>query len=124
MEQMLTPLKKYCDFKGRASRAEYWWFFLFMAILVTVATLVDVVLFGEQSLVSFVMVFATLLPSAGVAVRRFHDIDKSGWWVLLGLIPLLGLLVLLYFFVQPGTAGENRFGPDPRAGGAPATAAA
>ena len=78
MDQMLTPLRKYCDFKGRAPRAEYWWFFLLAVILMVVTTVVDVALFGEQSFITLMLSLAILLPGLGVGVRRFHDIDKSG----------------------------------------------
>lgn len=65
--------------------------------------------------VSGILSLVLLIPSISVAVRRLHDIDRSGWWYLLFLIPLIGAIVLLIFFVKSGTAGDNRFGPDPKA---------
>jgi len=121
---MLTALRKYCDFKGRAPRAEYWWFFLLAAILMIVAQGLDAALFGKQSLFTLVLFLAIFLPYLGVGVRRFHDIGMSGWWVLLGVIPILGLLALIFFYVRPGTPGENRFGPNPLGDGTPQGAAA
>jgi uncharacterized membrane protein YhaH (DUF805 family) len=59
---------------------------------------------------------ALLLPSLGISVRRLHDTNRSGWWVLLGVIPVVGWLVLLYWYVQPGTTGDNQYGADPKAG--------
>ena len=69
--------------------------------------------FGEHSAqpLSLVVSLALLLPGLAVSVRRLHDIDRSGWWVLIAFIPIIGLIVLIYWYVQPGTAGENRFGP-------------
>lgn len=109
-----TCLNKFIDFSGRASRAEYWWFFLFSLIASLVGSIVDAMLsitFGFEGLISL----ALLLPSLAVSVRRLKDTDRSGWWLLLVFIPIVGWLVLLYFFVQKGTAGENRFGADPLA---------
>jgi len=104
---MVQPLKKYADFQGRASRPEYWWFFLLFVIVYGVASLV-----GDW--LGVIVGLALLVPSVAVGVRRFHDQDKTGWLVLLGLIPLLGVLILIYFYIQPGTPGPNRFGADPR----------
>lgn len=116
-----TVLSKYATFSGRAPRPEYWWWVLFVFILLMVAQIVDAALIvpllgiepvGENPArpLSFLLGLALILPNIAVGVRRLHDIDKSGWWILLGLIPILGTLVLIYFFVQKGTEGGNRFG--------------
>ena len=116
-----TVLGKYATFSGRATRPEYWWWFLATIILFTVLGLIDggliAPMMGFETFspdagqpVSMVVSLALLLPNLAVAVRRLHDTDRSGWWLLLSLIPLLGALVLLYFFVQRGTEGSNRFG--------------
>lgn len=118
---MLTPLQKYASFSGRARRAEYWWFQLFFVLLFTALTIVDVILFGYDpadgdptgNVLAGLAALVLLLPAIGVAIRRLHDRDKSGWWLLWGLLPLIGSLILLYQYVQRGTAGDNRFGPDP-----------
>jgi uncharacterized membrane protein YhaH (DUF805 family) len=65
---------------------------------------------------TLLLALGTIIPTIAVGVRRLHDVDKSGWWILLSLIPLIGGLILLFFYVQPGTPGPNRFGPDPLAG--------
>lgn len=116
-----TVLGKYATFSGRATRPEYWWWLLATIILFTVLGLLDggliAPMMGFETFspdagqpVSMVVSLALLLPNLAVAVRRLHDTDRSGWWLLLSLIPLLGTLVLLYFFVQRGTEGSNRFG--------------
>ena len=129
MDWMLMPLRRYADFKGRSRRKEYWMFFLLIFIVYTVA-LVPMFLggtmasMGEQNgpgpLFTLGMVLvglfalAILILSIAVQVRRFHDQDRSGWMVLIGLIPYVGGLILLVFMCLEGTRGPNRFGPDPK----------
>ncbi|UVC09161.1 DUF805 domain-containing protein [Rhizobium sp. TH2] len=102
-------VQKYANFSGRAMRSEYWWYTLFAVVVSVVLYLIDTML-GTQ-LLQPIFGLATLLPGIGVCVRRLHDLDKSGWWVLIAFIPLIGALVLLYWFCQPGTPGDNQFGP-------------
>jgi len=103
--------ENYVNFQGRASRSEFWWFTLF----VVVVNIVLQVILGE--IVGAIFALAVLLPGIAVAVRRLHDVDRSGWWYLLVLIPLIGGLILIFaFFIHRGTTGPNRFGPDPLAG--------
>ena len=104
-----TCFTKYADFSGRAGRPEFWWFFLFQVGVYFVASMVH----GLLYLLAFL---ALLLPGIAVGVRRMHDIGKSGWWLLLGLIPIVGL-VLLYFAAQPSQAGSNAYGPSPQDAG-------
>ena len=101
-------MEKYANFSGRAMRSEYWWFVLAYLIAYLVLSIVDYAL-GAQ-LLTTILSLGLLIPSIAVGVRRLHDLDKSGWWLLLGLIPLIGRLVLIYWFCQPGTPGPNRFG--------------
>lgn len=102
-------MEKYANFSGRAMRSEYWWFILFYFIAYLVLAVVDYLL-GVQ-LLTAILSLGLLIPSIGVGVRRLHDLDKSGWWLLLCLVPIIGALVLIYWFCQPGTPGANRFGP-------------
>ncbi|HWP12811.1 MAG TPA: DUF805 domain-containing protein [Ramlibacter sp.] len=95
-------LRKYVDFSGRAGRPEFWWFFLFQIIVMIVTGMMSDILNGIAAL-------GLLLPGLAVGARRLHDIGKSAWFLLLGLIPILGFLVLLYWFVQP-SAGANAYG--------------
>lgn len=97
-------LGKYATFAGRASRSEFWWFFLFQ-VLVSIAV---AALLGEKA--SSLAGLALLLPSLAVATRRLHDIGKSGWWQLLGLTGI-GFLVLLYWWVQPTADDGNEYDP-------------
>jgi uncharacterized membrane protein YhaH (DUF805 family) len=128
MEWYLKVLKNYVGFSGRARRKEYWMFTLFNLIALVVMSVLDRMLglAGEAGvgILYTVYALAVLLPSLAVSVRRLHDIDKSGWWMLLVLVPFIGAIVLLVFAVMEGTRGDNRFGADPKAGegGVPAMA--
>jgi uncharacterized membrane protein YhaH (DUF805 family) len=92
-ESVKVCLTKYADFTGRATRSEYWWFFLFVILVSTAASLVSHVLSGLFSL-------ATLLPSIAAAARRLHDTNRSGWWQLVCLVPVVGIIVLIVFLAQ------------------------
>ena len=122
---MVEPLRKFADFQGRARRAEYWWFYL-LTIFVTVGiTVVEAVGSdgGGTGLLMGLAFLAFLIPSLAVAIRRLHDLDRSGWWCLIALVPFVGGIVLLIWTCSRGTSGGNRFGPDPITGiGAAATA--
>ena len=119
MNWYLEVLKKYAVFSGRARRKEYWFFVLFNLIISLVLTFIDSALgtLNEETgygLLSGVYSLAVLIPSLAVAVRRLHDTGRTGWWLLIGLIPLIGLIVLLIFFVQDSKPGENEYGPNPK----------
>lgn len=101
-----TCFMKYVDFKGRAPRSEYWWFYLFNFIVQMVLLIISEPLSSAYTLAIF-------LPSLAVGVRRLHDTDRSGWWLLLVIIPLIGWILLLIWACQKGTSGNNRFGSDP-----------
>ncbi len=103
----------YMNFTGRARRQEYWMFVLFNVIFAVVLSIVDRMLFGGRPLLSGVLALALFLPSLGVAVRRLHDTDRSGWWLLMVLVPLLNIVVLVFLCLE-GTRGPNRFGGDPK----------
>ncbi|UKE49818.1 DUF805 domain-containing protein [Xanthomonas translucens] len=122
MEWMLMPLKGYADFSGRSRRKEYWMFTLLNIVVITVLMVLMGV--GGQNgtgalsmvAVSLLVLYslAVLVPSIAVQVRRFHDQGKSGWYVLLGLIPWLGGVVVLVFMLMEGTRDANAYGPDPK----------
>jgi len=119
IDYALTPLRKYADFSGRARRAEYWWFYLFVIIAFVIASILDSLLgfggsVGPYGILSAILGLAMLVPSLAAGVRRLHDTDRSGWWLLIALIPLVGAIVLLVFYVSEGTRGDNRFGQDPK----------
>src|SRR5690606_12582491 len=114
MEWMLMPLKRYADFSGRSRRKEYWMFLLGVIIAVIVISIVEGVLGltgmvgGVYGPLTVLFMLGIIIPSIAVQVRRFHDQDKSGWFVLLGLIPLIGGLIVLVFMFLEGTKGPNR----------------
>ena len=107
-------LQKYVVFTGRASRSEYWWFFLFSNLALWTAQIAGGMI-GDSGVLSGIVTLALFLPALAVGVRRLHDIDRSGWWALLVLLPLIGLIVLIVWNCFRGTPGPNRFGPDPLA---------
>ena len=115
IEAVKAVFSEYATFEGRARRSEYWWFVLFNFI---VSIVIAVLTAGGGhgmggGLFSTIWSLATLLPSLAVGARRLHDIDRSGWWLLIGFIPLIGIIVLIVFFATRGTPGANRFGNDP-----------
>ena len=101
---------KYVDFKGRARRSEYWYFGLFSMLAGLVAGLADLALF-KYGIVEPLLSLALILPSLAVTVRRLHDTDRSGWWMLIAFIPLIGIIVLLVWMCTAGQNASNRFGP-------------
>jgi uncharacterized membrane protein YhaH (DUF805 family) len=148
IEWAKLPLQKYVDFKGRAPRAEYWWYTLAVIVAAIIVTVIEGMLglgasVGPYGPVSLILMLALLLPGLGVTVRRLHDTNRSGWWLLVAVIPyvilgfmmagaaasgdmaglataglfslvaLVGAIVLLVFMVLPGTRGPNNYGPDP-----------
>jgi uncharacterized membrane protein YhaH (DUF805 family) len=99
---------------------EYWYFVLFNILVSIVLGVIDALLFGTLDsyvgvgLLSGIYGLAILIPSLAVSVRRLHDIDRSGWWILIALVPLIGTIVLLVFALLEGTPGNNRYGPNPK----------
>ena len=120
MDWYLEALKKYAVFEGRSRRKEYWFFGLFNAIFSVVLVVTDV-LFGTSGgvsgpgLLSGLYTLGVFIPSLAVLVRRLHDTDRSGWWVLISLLPLIGVLVLLVFCLQDSEPGQNQYGFSPKA---------
>ena len=119
-EAVKTCLSKYATFRGRATRSEYWWFVLFMALAGIAAIVVDMLIFGYNpanpesfGVVNLLVSLALVLPSLAALVRRLHDVDRSGWWYFIVFIPIIGFIVLIVFLVKRGTPGTNRYGPDP-----------
>ena len=114
MNWYLEVLKKYAVFEGRARRTEYWMFFLFNLIISFVIGFVEG-MFGSPGILYLIYALAVLIPGIAVSVRRLHDIGKSGWWILIGLVPLVGPIILLVFAVMDSQPGDNEFGPNPKA---------
>ncbi len=119
MSWYLEALKKYAVFGGRSRRKEFWYFYLVNIIVAIVLSLVDVLLgtysaAANAGLLSGIYSLAVLIPTIAVGVRRLHDIDRTGWWMLLHLVPIIGSIVLLIFALIDGTPGSNRYGPNPK----------
>lgn len=116
MKKMMIPLTRYTQFSGRANRSEYWWFQLFIVIVSIPSYILSFYAgySGSQGLalastgLSVVMWLVFALPCIAATIRRLHDTDRSGWWLLLAFVPFAGLL--LVFLVLPSTPGDNRFG--------------
>jgi len=115
MEWYLGVLKKYAVFDGRARRKEYWMFLLFNMVAALVLLIIDNII-GTVALLYGVYLLGTLCPAIGVTIRRLHDTGKSGWWIFISLVPVIGGLWLLYLMVIDGTPGDNQYGPSPKAG--------
>ncbi len=113
VEAIKSVFTQYVGFSGRARRSEYWYFTLFYAI-------VDGVLTGlgqassAFSVIAGIFALAVLLPSIAVSIRRLHDIGKSGWWLLISLIPVIGAIILIVFACKDSEPGDNAYGPNPK----------
>jgi uncharacterized membrane protein YhaH (DUF805 family) len=119
MDLYLDVLKKYAQFHGRARRKEYWYFQMFTTGIVIILVILDVGLgtFSDDDAVGLLSGLYSLmvfLPSLAVSVRRLHDTDRSAWWLLVALIPVIGVFVLVYFMAQDSTPGQNRYGANPK----------
>lgn len=145
MEWMTMPLKRYAEFSGRSRRKEYWMYVLLIVIVAVVLSVIETALGMRQMILgmygplTLLLWLATLCPNIAVGVRRLHDTNRSGWWMLIGIVPyaisiallfsgnlvMAGILafaalilgvVLLVFMVLDGTKGPNKYGPDPKGG--------
>jgi|688.fasta_scaffold70548_5 uncharacterized membrane protein YhaH (DUF805 family) len=113
--------RKYAEFNGRASRSEYWWFYLFTILVYFVSLIAssllqiistEIYIIGSIGVIG--VIFALFLPNLAVSIRRMHDTSKSGAWLLMGLIPCFGLFIVLILLAQPSTSGPNQYGAKPR----------
>lgn len=107
----MSALKKYATFSGRARRSEFWWAYLASVLLYVAALVVDSIVGTE--VISIIVLIGLFLPMLAVSVRRLHDTDRSGWWVLIGVIPLVGDILFIVWAASDST-GDNRFGPFPK----------
>lgn len=117
MEWMILPLRRYFEVRGRSRRMEYWMFTLFSMLVGTAAAIIDNAIgFGWQDTgpVGGLTSLALLIPGFTAWFRRLHDTDRSAWWILLVLLPVIGWIWLFVLAVTEGTRGPNRFGPDPK----------
>ena len=126
MEWMMMPLRRYADFSGRSRRKEYWMFVLGVVIVAVIIGIIEGVLgltgmIGPYGPLSLLLLLAIFIPAIAVQVRRFHDQDKTGWFVLLGFIPIVGGIIVLVFMCLEGTPGPNQYGEDPKGAGSTET---
>ena len=117
MNWYFEVLKKYAEFNGRARRMEYWMFFLFNCIIASVLWAGSMFLLHRGMWLYMLYSLAVLIPGIAVSVRRLHDTNKSGWWLLISLIPFVGAIILLVFFFMDSQPGDNQYGPNPKAPG-------
>jgi uncharacterized membrane protein YhaH (DUF805 family) len=116
---------RFANFKGRSRRSEYWYVQLFLVVTNLAVAGIDLALMdgdvdrfianGGGGIVGLIWIFATIVPALAVLIRRLHDAGKTGWWALVGFIPLVGAIVLLVFTVTDSSPGENRYGTSPKA---------
>lgn len=119
MNYYMDVLRKYFVFSGRARRKEYWMFFLFNILISIGLSIVDRVtgLYSVENgvgILSTIYSLAVLIPAIAVGVRRLHDTGRSGWWMLIALVPFIGSIVLIVFFVLDSDPGTNQYGPNPK----------
>lgn len=116
MEAIKSGFQNYVNFQGRAQRSAFWYWALFAFIVGTIAGVIDSAIVGPQTAMGPLSAIASLgllLPGIAVNIRRLHDLDRSGWWLLLLFIPIIGAIWLIVWYCTPGTPGSNRFGPNP-----------
>jgi uncharacterized membrane protein YhaH (DUF805 family) len=113
MNYYIDAWKNYVNFNGRARRKAYWMFVLFNIIAAVILSIIDNVI-GTGGILGGLYSLAVLLPGIALGVRRLHDIGKSGWWLLIALVPLIGFIVLIIFAVTDSQPGENQYGPNPK----------
>ena len=113
VEAIKSVFSQYVGFSGRARRSEYWYFVLFEAVISSVLSGL-----GQKvaafSVIGGIFALAVLLPGLAVCIRRLHDIGKSGWWILLSLIPVVGGIILIVFACKDSEPGDNQYGPNPK----------
>ncbi len=112
VDAVKSGLNNYVNFQGRARRSEYWFWVLFTFLLGIVAAIIDGVI--GAYIITGIATLGTILPSLAVAVRRLHDTGRSGFWLFIGLIPLIGAIVLIIFYVSDSQPGPNKYGANPK----------
>lgn len=119
MNWYLEVLKKYAVFTGRARRKEYWYFVLFNIIISVILSAIDGMMGSYNAetgmgLLGSIYILAILLPAIGVSIRRLHDTGRSGWWLLIGFVPLIGAIVLIVVMLKNSKPGQNQYGANPK----------
>ena len=107
-----SGFSRYFDFRTRSSRSEYWYWTLFSIVVSVAATMLDALIFSGAAILDAISSFALFIPGIAVAARRLHDINRTAWWILIA-FTIIGIFLLLYWYIQPGNRGDNDYGPDP-----------
>jgi uncharacterized membrane protein YhaH (DUF805 family) len=113
-DAVMAVLKKYAIFDGRSIRSEYWYWVLFSLLASIVLSIIDSIIFGTSANsnsgpLEIIFSLATIIPGIAVTVRRLHDVNKSGWWILI-VFTIVGIIPMIYWYCQPGTSGKNTYG--------------
>ena len=117
IEYYILAFQKYGQFSGRATRSEYWWFYLVTIAVSLLLAILDSVFSIPFTLLSTIYFFASLIPSLAIQVRRLHDVNKSGWYMLLNFVIIIGWIWLLVLNILDSTPGANKYGPNPKGTG-------
>ena len=117
IDYYILAFQKYAQFSGRSTRAEYWWFYLVTIAVSLLLAILDSVFSIPFTLLSTIYFFASLIPSLSIQVRRLHDVDKSGWYILLNFVIIIGWIWLLVLNILDSTPGDNKYGPNPKGTG-------
>ena len=121
MNYYIGGLKKYAVFSGRSPRAEYWYFYLFNLVITIILYIISSLIGDTKGILGIIYALAVLIPGLAVSVRRLHDINKSGWMLLINLIPLVGIIWFIVLMATDSNPGENKYGPNPKTSPSPAT---
>ncbi len=118
MNYYLAVFQKYAQFNGRSQRAEYWYFSLFNFLIILGINLLNIFLYPRLGInlgfIGFIYSLAVVIPGSAVTIRRLHDIDKSGWMILISFIPIIGAIWLLILTIRDSEPGDNKYGPNPK----------
>ncbi|BAS68205.1 DUF805 domain-containing protein [Bathymodiolus septemdierum thioautotrophic gill symbiont] len=114
MNWYLEVLKKYTVFNGRATRSEYWYFTLFNIIATIICSILDAVIGSGLGIIGLIYALAVLLPYIGVMIRRLHDINRSGWWQLIAIVPILGWILIIIWTTKDSDEEANQYGENPK----------
>jgi uncharacterized membrane protein YhaH (DUF805 family) len=114
-EAVRSVLSQYATFSGRARRSEYWFFYLAFVIVTVVASILDLII-GMQIL-QWIVTAAAIVPSISAGTRRLHDTGRSGWWQLIGIIPIVGWILVIVWYATDSNPGSNQYGPNPKGAG-------
>jgi uncharacterized membrane protein YhaH (DUF805 family) len=114
IDYYIDAFRKYATFSGRATRAEYWWFYLVTIAVSILIGILESILNIPFGLISIIYSLASLIPNIAIQVRRLHDVDKSAWYMLLNFVIIIGWIWLLILNILDSTPGDNKYGPNPK----------